>query len=137
MVSNDLIQTALITRLKANAALVARITAAEVRENQWQGTNFDYPCVRVSVTLQTPLMEWEQCSWSRVTFSVFSMSELDSSKEADEIAGLVNAALHKVSFAGTGFKFLKIRSMGLASATRMSERIWRAEASFISDVYTT
>lgn len=137
MVSNDLIQAALITRLKANAALIARITAAEVRESQWQGTNFDYPCVRVSVTLQVPLMEWEHCSWSRVSFSVFSMSELDSSKEADEIAGLTNAALHKMSFAGAGFKFLKIRSNGLASAVRMSERVWRAEASFVSDVYTT
>lgn len=137
MVSNDLIQAALITRLKANAPLVARITAAEVRENQWQGTNFDYPCTRVSVTLQVPLMEWEQCSFSRVSFSVFSMSELDSSKEADEIAGLANTVLHKTSFAGTGFRFLRIRSISLASAVRMSERIWRAEASFVSDVYTT
>lgn len=138
MVSNDLIQKVLIAALKADVTLVNMLTdAASIKESQWQGRTFNYPAVRVSVTLQVPLLTMAQCVWSRVSFSVFTMSEQDSSKQADVVAGRVDAVLHKKQFPGTGFRLWFIRSAGLASATRMSERVWRSEAAFIADLYTT
>jgi hypothetical protein len=138
MIDNALIQKAVVARLKANGALTAKLTSAsEIKEAQYQGRSFAYPAVRVAILLQVPLMDWEQCNLSRVTFSVFTLSEQDSSKEADQISFLVNSVLHKKAWSESGFKFLLVKSMGLGSAIRMSERIWRSEAAFITDMQNT
>lgn len=131
MVSNDVFQAAVIAKLKANAALVAWLTARsagnEIRESRWQGTVFVYPNVRVDVGTQNPLGDGPcYLTNGEATFSCLSFSEGDSSKEADVLAGLVNAALVGKRLSGTGFKSLVIKSDGLTSASRTGERVWRA-----------
>lgn len=58
MIANNVIQAAIIAKLKAYTALTtwlaARSKAGEIREAQYQGVVFEYPCVRVSVGDQTP-----------------------------------------------------------------------------------
>jgi len=139
MIPNDVIQKALISRLKSDTDLVTALGGStEVREQQWQGRQFNYPAVRVAIGVQVPDIRKSPCNWSRISFSVLCFSEERSSHEADHIAGLVNAALHDKAFdvAADGFRFHKIRSLGLVSARRASERIWAAEAFFDAEIHT-
>jgi len=139
MISNADIQKAIIAKLKATAAVTTLLGGdTEVREQQWQGRTFTYPNIRVAIGQQSDMTEMEQCEWSAVSFIVWCMSEDRSSFEADNIASAVNSALHEAAWDVTadGFRFHKIRSAGLFSATRMTERIWRAEAAFIARLHT-
>ena len=139
MISNALIQKALIARLKADSGVTAILNGdEEVREGQWQGRTFVYPNVRVAIGNQAPRVEMEPCEWSVLTFSILCMSEERSSLEADNLANAVNEALNEKAWdeATDGFRFHKIRSAGLQSATRMSERIWRANATFLARLHT-
>ena len=58
MISNDLVQAAIVAKLKADTTLVAWLTARsaenEIRESQWQGTVFSFPAVRVELGTQEP-----------------------------------------------------------------------------------
>lgn len=140
MIANDILQKVIVARLKADAPLVAALNGSdeEVREQQWQGRNFTYPAVRVALGTQAPRIEMTPCEWARLSFSILCLSEERSSQQTDNIAGLVNAALHNKAWTVTadGFRFHFIRSAGLNSAIRMSERVWRAEAFFIADLHT-
>src|SRR3972149_5151749 len=132
MIDNNALQAAIVAKLKANAPwvawLAARSASSEIREAQWQGAEFLYPAVRVNVGTQTPT-ENGPCykENTEVDFLVSALSEQDSSKEADTLAGLVNTALLGQTLAGTGFSSGLIRSDGLTGAIRLEvDRIWRA-----------
>lgn len=132
MISPELIQAAIITTLKANAALIAFLTANsatdEIRETSWQGAQFTYPAVRVEVGTQIPDGNLGTCqtTLSETPFTVLSFGEGNSSLAADELAGLVNGALFGNRVSGTGFASLLINSDGILHATRTGERVWRA-----------
>lgn len=143
MIDNNDIQAAIITKLKANAGLTAFLTArsaaAEIRELEYQGAVFAYPTVRVGVgTLNAPGIT-ESCYTEQgdVTFMVDAYSESDSSKEADQLAGLVADALIGSQLSGSGFRSLVIQFDGLVHAARATERIWRATSLFRTRVYET
>lgn len=142
MISNEVFQAAVISRLKADTTLTAWLTARsagdEVRESQWQGAAFTYPAVRVDVGTQTPLGNGP-CYLENgvITFTVLSFSEQDSSKQADTLAGLVNTALMGRQLSGTGFRSLAIKSDGLTSASRIGERLWRSVGLYRAVIYET
>lgn len=139
MISNEILQKALIARMKVNTGIIAVLNGAtEVREQQWQGRAFTYPAVRLALGTQAPRIEMEICTWSRLSFSILCLSENRSSKQSDQLAGAVNTAFHKTAWtvAADGFRFHQVRSAGLNSAIRMSERVWRAEAFFLADIHT-
>jgi hypothetical protein len=138
MISNTLVQKALIARLKAAVNVTALLNgAAEIREGQWQGRSFVYPSIRVTIGVQTPRIEATPCDWSRVSFSILSFSEERSSFEADDIAGAVNSALHLAAWdTADNFRFHKVYSTGLVSSVRMTERVWRGQAFFVADLHT-
>ena len=141
MISNDVIQAAIIAKLKANTALVAWLTnlnaGSEIRESQWQGTVFTYPAVRVDLGTQVPGPANGSChlSESEIPFSVYSMSEADSSQQADVLAGLVNTALFSNRISGTNWTSLVIDSDGLISASREAPRFWRATGLYRVRIY--
>lgn len=142
MISNDLIQAALITTLKADTALVdwltARNAANEIRENEWQGAAFVYPAVRVEIGPQLPITNGVcHTTQSELTFSIISLSEQDSSQQATTLAGLVNAALFAKRISGTGFASLLIDSDGMPGATRTIERVWQVIAPYRVRLYET
>ena len=143
MIGNDLIQAAIVAKLKADTALVAWLTALsagdEIRETQWQGTQFTYPAVRASVGDQLPDAGMGTCylTSGEFTFTVYSYSESDSSRQADQLAALVNDALAGKRLSGTGFATMSIKCDGMAHATRMAERVWGAANIYRANLYET
>lgn len=135
MIANQVIQADLVKWLKAQVALTSLLfDATEVREDQYQGTLFNYPCVRVALGVQIPIVDSELCDLARLTFSIRAYTEGGSSKAVDTIAGVANTLIHRKQFFGTGW-YTWFRSAGLDSATRTGEKTWRSEASFTGVVY--
>lgn len=138
MIANNIIQADLVADLKAFTTLTDVLASAdEVREDQYQGTVFDYPAVRVAINQQIYRDNSDQCDVARVTFSIRCFAEPASSLLADRIAGIVNDRLHKRIFRGTGYNIPRIRSRGLSSAVRTPNTLWRAEAFFEGNVFLT
>lgn len=138
MIDNEAIQAALVARLKANTALTTLLAAgaAEIRESQWQGRDFTYPCVRVEIGPQTPIIGPAPCVWSRVDLSVYSFSEQDSSLQAEQIASAIKNSLDRKHFSAIGFRFFYCHVTALNGARRTSEKVWRSEVVCQSDLYT-
>lgn len=142
MITNNQIQETLVTRLKDNtrpeiAALHAALASdEEIRENQFQGTEFDYPAIRVSFTYLNPT-ENTPCRDDifRSYFSVVSYSESTSSLEADNIAGLVAEALDEAILDVPAFKTGNISLGSVNAAIRIGTRLWRAETFFRASIY--
>lgn len=125
--NNVQIQSALIAYLKATTTLTAVVTAAEIRENQWQGTEYIYPNVRVKLQDNRP--GEVNCDVSNCMFSILIFSQLDSSIQAEQIAGIIDVALHARSFSSNNIRFSLWR-MNLIPAIRIDARTWRSEIQF-------
>jgi len=136
VISDNIIQADFVTDLKADAAVLAIIAAAtEVKEDQYQGTVFVYPAVRVSIESQTPITNrGPSCDHARLRMTLYAYTEEASSKNADILAGIMNAKYHRRFFRGTGW-FIWLYSSGLRSAVRITERLWRADVPLIGTVY--
>ena len=128
MISNEKIQASVITKLQASAALVARLkTKDEIKEDQWQGTTFAYPAVRVVLGSQTPSVA-ENCVAAAISLSVMVSSEDASSKQADEIAGIIANHLNKTSWSNTiqGVRFASLWVVSLIPAIHEGA-VWKSE----------
>ncbi len=123
--SNNEIQIAMIARLKANTSVIAKVTADEIREDQWQGADFIYPNIRVKMISNKPEVG-SNCVRTDVTLSVQVFSEDASSLEADTIAGIINNVLHDAPFSSSGL-YLSLRTTNLVPAIRSDTRTWRSE----------
>lgn len=143
MISNYVIQAAIVAKLKANSALTTWLSnlsaGSEIRESNYQGAKFTYPAVRVETGTQQPGPPTSHCylTTGEVPFTVACFSESDSSKQADQLANLVNAALVGARISGTGFNSLIIQSDGMTHATRAAERVWRAVVLCRMQIYET
>lgn len=133
MLRNDEIQTTLVAYLKTLSAVTTLLTtidntigANEIREDQWQGTEFDYPNVRVRMISNIPYGDSDQCDASTFTVSIMSFSQEASSQEADKIAGIISTSLHAKSFT-QGTVYVVIHTTNLIPAVRADMRTWRAE----------
>lgn len=128
MRSNDEIQAALIAYLKANANIVASLTAGadEIRENQWQSDQFVYQNIRVRLIDNTPL---GTCNMSRIEVSFMVYSEEQSSQQADSIAGIIKDELKDTSFTSNAIAFSST-IIRLVPAIRQDTLTWKAEAIF-------
>ncbi len=137
MIANHLVQTALISLLKSKATILATLVDSagvahpgEIREDEWQGDDFDYPNIRVDLGTQEDAYKDGDCTVSNITFSILVFSESSSSKEADTIAGIIKDNLHKKSISsGTAPNRVKFVRIGctLVPAIRRDERTWRSE----------
>ena len=131
VIDNDDIQAGLIAKLKASTTIVALLASGtSIKEDQWQGTTFVYPAVRVDLGMQLPRAN---CDGAEVTFSILCYSEDASSQEADELAGTVNEQLHRKAFTSSSIRY-SIYSQGLIPAIREDDRTWRSEATFHATV---
>lgn len=143
MISNELIQQTIISKLKADTPLVNYLTnqsaTNEIREAQWQGAQFVYPAVRVQAGGQLPDGNLGSCHTSRseTTITITSHSESDSSREADVLMGLVNAAIFGKRLSGTGFRSMLVDSDSLLKATRENNRVWRGTGLYRVKLYET
>jgi hypothetical protein len=132
MIDNDDIQAGLVAYLQAQTTTIVALldSSGDIKEDQWQGTTFLYPAVRVDLGPQLPKAN---CDAADVTFSVLCYSENASSKEADELAGTVNTDLHRKAFTKSSVRY-SIYSQGLIPAIREDDRTWRSEATFHATV---
>jgi hypothetical protein len=122
---NNQIQQEIIAKLKASTTVTAEVTAEEIREDQWQGTDFSYPNIRVKMISNKPDAS-SNCFTAAVTLSIQVFSEDASSYEADDIAGIINDVLHDHPFSSSGLK-ISLRTTNLVPAIRSDVRTWRSE----------
>lgn len=129
MIRNDQIQAAIISYFKGKTNITDQLAAGatEIREDQWQSTDFTYPHIRVRLLSLEPLDDG--CEHYRVRFSGLTFSEESSSQQADRIAGIIANEIHNKSFMSNGFAF-SIRLTNLVPAIRETIRTWRSEAIF-------
>lgn len=137
MISDELVQAGIIAKLKANLALTTFLTdrsaGDEIRENQWQGRSFVYPAIRVDLLTQTE--PGNPPCYSQTAFNVFAFTEGDSSKEAGILAGLIDTALIRKKFDGTGYNSGVVSSLGAVPPIRTSERVWQALRQYQANLF--
>lgn len=109
--------------LKSYAAVTSLTTTDEIREDQWSGTEFQYPNIRVDILNSAPSIEG--CNYAEVEFIVRVLTEDASSLNCDKIAGLVFQNLRR-SFTRNSILFIGARVVDLGGARRVSEREWQA-----------
>lgn len=126
MKSNNDIQAAIISYIKLSATITAVVTSLEMREDQWQGSDFTYPNIRVRLISNEPLGSPDTCSMSRITVSFMVFTEDSSSQNSDKIAGIINNVLHGRSFYSNGIA-ISLRTTNLIPAIRSDIRTWRSE----------
>ena len=127
MLRNDQIQAAIIAKLKGNATIVAELASnAEIKEDQYQGTEFAYPGVRVQLTSNEPLTQDANCPHTRIGLSILVFTEDDSSLNSDRIAGIIHNQLHSQQYTINGIA-ISLHTTNLVPAIRSDIRTWRSQ----------
>jgi hypothetical protein len=122
---NDQIQAVIVAKLKADATVLAQLSDTnEIRENEWQGTEFSYPNIRVRIISNKPLDT--NCEVANVSLGIQVFSEDASSQQADRIAGIISNVLHDHPFSSSGLQ-IALRRTDLVPAIRSNARTWRSE----------
>lgn len=125
MLRNDTIQAGLIEEFKSLSPVSTLLGGTtEIREDQWQGTQFVYPAIRVDIQNQIPSIEGCAYGWIDAIVKVFS--EGTSSLECDKIAGTVFQNLRR-SFTRNGIFFSGMNCISLGGAHRINEQTWQAD----------
>lgn len=137
MIANDVTKAAVVAKLKTNATLVARLPDGllGIREVGWRGNIFQYPNVRVEMETQFDSIQNSNCTSANQSWSVYVYSNLHSSQEADEIAGIIASFFKGISFSGIGVKFSNVEILENIPAVPEDERTWRAQVRCRSTIY--
>jgi len=123
--SNADIQAAIVAKLKASTQVTAKVSALEIREDQWQGTEFVYPNIRVRMISNRPY-ESEDCTIIDFTVGIQVHTQDASTYEADTIAGIIANVLHGHPWS-TSSLLISLRTTNLVPAIRSDIRTWRSE----------
>lgn len=94
-------KAAWIESLKAQPTLVA-LVGQEIRETEYQATDWTYPCVRVSLEFRPSI---NRCGPDDATVDIDVYSAEKSSKQAAHIASLIYELYHGTPFEKAGIKF--------------------------------
>jgi hypothetical protein len=133
MISDELIQADLIAKLKTITSVTNLLGdgVSGIKELQWQGDTFTYPCVRLE--LEEPSYyfdEQEMCTLYEVKFSIYIFSQERSSKQSSVIKGLLENSLTGTGFTGTNAKYTKLRLTDNVPAVREDERTFRTQLGY-------
>jgi hypothetical protein len=130
---NDEIQASIVSYLKTVSAVYNLLITwdnasgtSEIREDQWQGTEFTYPNIRVRMISNNPITDNPDCSATQFTASIMAFSEDASSWEADKIAGIISTSVSGKSFTKLGVE-IYLRTTNLIPAVRSDMHTWRSE----------
>ena len=129
MISNDEVAKALISYLKSQILVTNLLTlletgAVEIRESQWQGTDFSYPAVRLKMIRNAPTND--DCNKNEIMFSWGVFTEDQSSLYCNQICGTIAEVSHQKHFSSEGL-LLSLRVTNLVPAIRSDTRTWRGE----------
>lgn len=128
--------SAIIANLKAYAALVA-IVSQDIREANWMGDSFAYPCVRVDLTkLNNSEDSNGNCvdNWFDMQFSVYIFSEGKSSLQCQTLMGLIGQRFQNEIISSADIKSFPLRVIYNPVITD-GESMWRGEVSVYGKVY--
>ena len=136
MISNSTIQAAWIAKLKANTSITALVPAVEIREELWKGTAFTYPNIRVKLGNLTPTVPNNNCQVFKSEVSILVFTEQKSSKQADDIAGVIAEQFWGKPFTQGGVRFAGVTLDELVPAMvpERDENSWLAEVHFTATV---
>jgi hypothetical protein len=126
MISNDLIQAAIIAKANSSAIITAPLSSGTVLEYDFQGTDWTYPCIRLQMESNGDVSEDSQSCPSVVEFSFYVFSERNSSKQANQLAGRVVSVFRGLSFTQNNIKFVRVKIENIP-AIRQDVRTWRAQ----------
>ena len=133
MISDELIQADIIAKLKTITSVTSLLGdgVSGIKELQWQGDTFTYPCVRLELEETSYYFdEQEMCMLYEVKFSIYFFSQERSSKQSSVIKGLVENSLTGIGFTGTNAKYARLRLTDNVPAVREDERTWRTQLSY-------
>lgn len=131
---NDEIQASIVAYLKGIYAIYSQLitpdfptgTASEIREDQWQGTEFDYPNIRVRMISNVPSTDDPSCANAEISVSLMAFSQEYSTQEADRIAGIISTYVSGKTFSSVGVS-VYLRTVNLIPAVRSDTHTWRSE----------
>ena len=112
------VKQSLVTYLKGEITVTSLLaTPVEVREVEWQGTKFLYPCVRIRVDRFERQVHGPNCNIFNVNASVYVFAEDASSLKCDIIASEIFNVLDLKSFSDpiNGVKFGGIRCVHIGA----------------------
>lgn len=138
MISNSDIQAAWVSKLKADTTITAEVPVAEIRGANWKGTDFSYPNIRVKMGLLTPQTDSSNCQIFHSLVSILVFSAEKSSKEADDIAGIIATQFWGKAYSSEGVKFVKVslESLSPAEVPEGNEDVWVASVNFNALVHS-
>ena len=103
MANQETVQEAWIAYLKSKTALVSLLdNALQIKQLQWQGDEFLYPAVRVSVDYMPSV---NGCGPDDVDVFIEVFSEEKSAKEVLHISATLQGILQKKPFTQNGINF--------------------------------
>ena len=137
MISHASFQEQVIDELQAYGDLTLIVPADQIKESQYQATEFTYPGVRVDVRTQIP----EGNSPCRQTisienFAVIAFSEDDSSLECEQICFQIVEALFGVQLEdiapsqGPNWRTETVNLIQVNAPRYSVEKVWRGEVIF-------
>jgi len=149
MVSVENIQGAVIALLQGNAPVMA-LTANDVREDEWQGLDFKYPCVRVAIDMVVP-QENGNCRQVKAlaSFTIQCYDDSSSSRRCAMLSGLIVTAIFGQYISHTllpgyiqagltvGFRSLAIDIRKVLAPYRVEPRVWRSDVICTIQLYET
>lgn len=137
MISVISFQEEIIDALAACADLTALVDSDEIREYQYQGTEFAYPCVRVDVRNQVPEGDAPcRLTISIINFAVLAYSEEESSRECERVCYQIVECLFgtQIEMAtpveGPDWRTETVNLVQINAPRRMAEKVWRGEVIF-------
>ena len=130
MISTAAVQESIITILKADVALDV-LVSDEIREEQWMGRDYDYPCARVHITRIAPLAVPGGCEDTAFVcdFNTSYRAVNPSSKPTADGMAVAIAALVGEKLNGTGFVGRSAVKLGdVVGPIAEAENTWMSRA---------
>jgi len=101
--TSETFKAAWIASLKSKPTLLALLsTSGDIKETQWQGSDFIYPAVRVSVDFMPSV---NRCGPDDADVEIKVYSEEKSSKQSVHIANVIYGLYHGHPFTAAGVMF--------------------------------
>jgi hypothetical protein len=103
-----------IANLKTLPSLTA-IVGQEIRECEYQSTDWVYPCVRLDVDYKPSI---NGCGPDDAYVSIYCYSAEKSSKQSAHLASLIEDHYHKINFKQDGHMFSTVVVQDVSKSTR-------------------
>lgn len=113
-------KSAWITNLKTQV-LLTDIVGQEVREEQYQATDWTYPCIRVCVDFKPSI---NRCGVDDAYLDIICYSAEKSSKQSVHLASLIQTLYHGKNFSQDGHMFSTVIVLDVSKPMRS---IWAWE----------